>query len=105
MNDGWIYLLHFERSLGRRSDRHYRGFTTDPQRRMREHASVRSRSRYTRAFASAGVSFVIGGLWPGGRGDEHLVKRIPAKLICAACAGREVTWTEVLAQTKRPSSG
>jgi hypothetical protein len=96
LTDGWVYLLHFERALGRRSDAHYRGFTTDPQRRLREHASIRSRSRYTRAFAAAGVPFVVGGLWRGGRREEHLAKGVAAKLICAVCAGRDVSWDDVL---------
>ena len=97
MSEGWVYLLHFERPLGKRSDRHYRGYTTDPDRRFAQHRSAKSRSRYTRAFATAGVGFVVGGLWPGGRREESLLKRLDARIACAACAGRDVTWQEVAA--------
>jgi hypothetical protein len=43
------------------------------------------------------VGFIVAGLWPGGRREEALLKRLDAGAICSECRGRDVTWDEVSA--------
>lgn len=70
----WIvYLLHFDRPLGKA--RHYIGITRADQyeRRMRDHARGRA-SRLTRAVTEAGISIYVAHLW--NTDDPNLERRL-----------------------------
>lgn len=69
---GTVYLLHFDRPY--RHARHYRGWTTDLDARLAEHAAGRG-ARLVAVIAAAGIGFTLARTWPGTRSRERQLKR------------------------------
>jgi len=82
---GHVYLLHFDAPLGHA--RHYRGWTLDVERRLREHASANGRSvPLMRALKAAGIGFVLAETREGDRHVElRLRRRGGAARTCPIC--------------------
>jgi predicted GIY-YIG superfamily endonuclease len=69
---GTVYLLHFDRPY--RHARHYCGWTTDLEERLREHRAGHG-ARLMEVITTAGIAWTIAGTWPGTRREERRRKR------------------------------
>ena len=67
---GTIYLIHFDTPY--RHARHYMGFTTNLQQRIKRHKAGRG-SRLMSVIAQAGIGWTVVQTWAG---DRHLERRI-----------------------------
>ena len=89
-SEGFVYLLHFARSIGNPRVRHgtaqhYCGWAYDPNERLIEHRAGQG-SALTRAAVEQGISFDIVQIWPGTRAFERLLKRRKATpRLCPIC--------------------
>lgn len=85
---GTVYLLHFAAPY--KHARHYVGFTTDLERRLKEHgtgAAVRS-ANLMAAVHHAGIPWTLARTWPGTRALEWYVKQQRATpKLCPFCSG------------------
>jgi len=90
MNNGTIYLLHFDAPIGnpdnvRGQARHYLGYADRLDRRTLEHMRGRG-AKITQALVERGIGFVIARTWPGDRTFERKLKnRKEAPRLCPIC--------------------
>lgn len=66
-----VYILHFEKPY--KHARHYVGFTTDLDRRQREHTHY-CRSPLLKAVRAAGIRWYLAVVFEGGRKLERKIK-------------------------------
>ena len=92
---GTIYLLHFEKRLGRR--RHYLGYTTNLEQRLKDHRLGRG-GKTTARFRAAGIGFELAAQWAGSPDDERRLKTKNVASICPICRGEKMTVLEALQQ-------
>jgi hypothetical protein len=89
---GVVYLLHFDRPYGpgggancRGTAMHYTGWTSNLDRRLREHANGQG-ARLLAVAKEAGISWELARTWPGGRDLERRLKnRGGASRRCPLC--------------------
>ena len=86
MNDGTVYLLHFERSY--KHARHYVGWASDLEARLAEHSTGHG-ARLLAVVRAAGISWVLARTWSGTRVMERRVKHQGgAARCCPLCVSR-----------------
>jgi predicted GIY-YIG superfamily endonuclease len=84
---GTVYLLHFNRPY--HHARHYVGFTTNIERRVKRHQDGRG-SPLIEAAISAGIEFTVARLWNNVTGRfERRIHEMEARLLCPMCVGPE----------------
>lgn len=97
MQPGTVYLLHFTRPY--KHARHYLGFTTNLEERLRHHRQGRAGSHLMRVVKDAGIGFEVAITWEGSRALERRLKNNGnIKHYCPICSG-EKAWK----LTVRPS--
>jgi predicted GIY-YIG superfamily endonuclease len=92
---GIVYLLHFDQRLGR--SRHYLGYTTTLERRLKDHRLGRG-GKTTARFRAAGIGFELAAQWPGSPDDEQRLKAKNLALLCPVCREEKMTVLEALQQ-------
>ena len=89
---GTVYLIHFETPLGDLSNprgqaRHYLGYTTDLEQRLRAHRSGNG-SRLMEVVAERGIGWTLARTWRGDRGlERRLKRRHNSPKLCPVCQG------------------
>jgi predicted GIY-YIG superfamily endonuclease len=83
-----VYLLHFYAKVGGRAS-HYIGYTTDLNRRLREHRRFRkttNRCAFTRAANNQKIPWTVAVTWKANRSFERYLKQQKnAKRFCPLC--------------------
>lgn len=83
---GTVYLIHFDTPY--RHARHYVGWTSDLDARLRAHRSGRG-SRLMEVITTAGITWQLARTWPGGRSRERAIKnRHESPRLCPLCTPR-----------------
>lgn len=82
---GIIYLLHFDTPF--KHAKHYKGFTTNLEQRMKEHGTGRG-ARLMEVIHAAGITWQLAATWNGTKRLERQIKnRGGAAKLCPICKG------------------
>jgi predicted GIY-YIG superfamily endonuclease len=84
---GAVYLLHFERPYRGRM-RHYLGWTTNLENRIRNHRQGTAGSVTTKLAFDQGITFELVRTWPGGPALERHLKAQGAQTNACPLCGR-----------------
>jgi predicted GIY-YIG superfamily endonuclease len=80
---GTVYLIHLD--IPYKHARHYLGWTTDLDARLRAHRDGHG-ARLMQVITAAGITWRLARTWPGGRDRERAIKdRHEAPRLCPAC--------------------
>ena len=72
---GYVYLLHFSRPINpSRPARHYLGWASDLDERLRKHRKGKG-SKLCQVAAQRGITFILAEVWIGERSLERQLKR------------------------------
>lgn len=88
-----VYLLHFDRPFGHA--KHYLGSTTHLARRLGDHRTGHSSSKFMNKIHDAGIGFQLARVWKGDKQTERKLKNQGgASRICPVCKSEK---TRILA--------